>query len=338
MGGLTARDASFVAGLRAAVRGEVREDEPLARYSTYRIGGPATVLLPAVAEDVATGLRLARARGVPWFVVGLGSNLLFPDAGLEALVIRVGKGLDRFERAGSAVTVGAGLPAPLAARRTAELGLAGLHIFVGVPGSVGGGVYMNAGCHGGDWAAITERVLVLDGEGAESVLPREQIPFAYRTSGLAGRVVLEATVALHEEDPARIAADLEELHRWRREGTPFNQPCCGSVFKNPAGPSWKVADGPRTAGQLIEAAGLKGTRIGGAEVSPMHANYFVNVGGATAADVVALMRRARHDVAERFGAWLEPEVKLIGVRGEYVALEQSGVGGRESGAPDTTRP
>jgi UDP-N-acetylmuramate dehydrogenase len=321
VGGLSARGPAFAADLRTAVRGEVREDEPLARYSTYRIGGPATVLLPATAEDVAIAIRFARARGVPVFVVGLGSNLLLPDAGLDALVIRMGKGLDRLERDGHRVTAGAGLPAPLAARRTAELGLAGLHIFVGVPGTVGGGVFMNAGCHGGDWAAITERALVLDADGRESVLPRGQIPFAYRSSGLAGRVVLEVTVGLRPEDPARIAAELEELHRWRREGTPFNQPCCGSVFKNPSGPSWKVAEGPRTAGQLIEAAGLKGRRVGGAEVSPMHANYFVNVGGATAADVMALMRLARREVHRQFGCTLEPEVKLIGPDGALVALD-----------------
>lgn len=324
MGGLTARDPAFAAALRTEVRGEVREGEALARYSTYRIGGPATVLLPASAEDVARALRFATGRGVPWFAVGLGSNLLFPDAGLDALVIRLGKGLDALTLDGDRATIGAGLPAPLAARRTAERGLAGLHIFVGVPGSVGGGVYMNAGCHGGDWAAITERVTVLDRSGTDTVLTRAEIPFAYRTSGLTGRVVVEATVRLRQEDPATISAELEELHRWRREGTPFNQPCCGSVFKNPGGPSWKTAAGPRTAGQLIEAAGLKGLRVGGAEVSPMHANYFVNADGATAADVVGLMRHVQRVVRERFGAELEPEVKLIGRAGEYVNLQEAG--------------
>jgi UDP-N-acetylmuramate dehydrogenase len=320
MGGLTARDPAFAAALRGEVQGQVREAEPLARYSTYRIGGPATVLLPAHAEDVARAVAFAAVRGVPWFTVGLGSNLLFPDEGLDALVVRLGKGLDAFAMDGSRATIGAGLPAPLAARRTAELGFAGLHIFVGVPGSVGGGVYMNAGCHGGDWAAITTRVTVLDAEGRDTVLSRAEVPFAYRTSGLTGRVVLQVTVQLREEDPAAISAELEELYRWRREGTPFNQPCCGSVFKNPGGPSWKNLEGPRTAGQLVEAAGLKGFRIGGAEVSPMHANYFVNVGGAAAADVIALMRHAQCAVRERFGADLEPEVKLIAPSGAYAAL------------------
>ncbi|HEU5169390.1 MAG TPA: hypothetical protein VFU46_02570, partial [Gemmatimonadales bacterium] len=125
-------------------------------------------------------------------------------------------------------------------------------------------------------------------------------------------------------DPARIGVQLEELYRWRREGTPFNQACCGSVFKNPGGPSWKRADGPRTAGQLIEAAGLKGFRIGGAEVSPMHANYFVNTGDATAGDVRALIAHARRVVEDRFGVQLETEVKLIGSRGEYLSAHRDG--------------
>ena len=307
----TARNPAFVAALGAAVRGEVRTDEPLARYSTYRIGGPATVLLPAVNEDVGAALRMAAAAGVPWFAVGLGSNILLPDEGMDALVIRLGKGLDRLDRDGDRWTVGAGLPAPLAARRTAAGGWFGLHKFVGVPGTAGGGVYMNAGCHGAEWSDFVESVLVVDDAGRDTVLARADIPFAYRQSGLTGQVVLEATVRLRPEDPAVIEAELAELFRWRSEGTPFNQPCCGSVFRNPGGASWHREGGPRTAGQLIEAAGLKGYRVGGAEISPKHANYFVNVGGATAADVRALIRHAQAVVHERFGAALETEVKLI---------------------------
>jgi UDP-N-acetylmuramate dehydrogenase len=296
----------------------VREGEPVGRYSTYRIGGPATVLLPKAAEDVAAALRFAHAAGVPWFALGLGSNILLPDEGLDALVIRMGKGLDRLQRAQDSWSIGAGLPAPLAARRTAEAGFAGLHIFVGVPGTVGGGVYMNAGCHGGDWSEVVRQVTVVDASGNDTVLSRDQVPFSYRRSGLDGRVVLETTVLLREEEPHRLEEAVAEMFEWRQQGTPFNQPCCGSVFKNPAGPSWKREDGPRTAGQLIEAAGLKGFSVGGAQVSPMHANYFVNTGGATAADVRGLIAHVQKVVGERFGVLLEPEVKLIGSRGEYL--------------------
>jgi UDP-N-acetylmuramate dehydrogenase len=320
---LTARDPGFAAGVRAAVRGEVRESEPLARYSTYRIGGPATVVLPSSAEDVATAIRMAHEAGVPWFALGLGSNILLPDEGLDALVVRLGKGLDRLERDGDRWVVGAGLPAPLAARRTASAGYAGLHIFVGVPGTVGGGVYMNAGCHGGDWSEVVESVTVVDEAGCDSVVPRSEVPFTYRRSGLDGRVVVETAVRLRREEQPRLDEQITEMFEWRQSGTPFNQPCCGSVFKNPAGPSWKREGGPRTAGQLVEAAGLKGFRVGAAEVSPMHANYFVNTGGATAADVRGLIEQVQRRVQSEFGALLEPEVKIIGAQGEYVNLSVS---------------
>jgi len=315
---VTARDPKFVQALRGRVRGKVREAEPVGRYSTYRIGGPATVLLPANPEDIGAGLTLAGDAGIPWFAIGLGSNILLPDEGLDALVIRMGKGLDRLEQSGDSWTVGAGLPAPLAARRTAEAGFAGLHIFVGVPGTVGGGVYMNAGCHGGDWAEVVERVTVVDATGHDSVKVRGEIPFTYRRSGLEGRIVLEATVRLRQEEQRRLDEAIAEMFEWRQRGTPFNQPCCGSVFKNPAGPSWEQKEGPRTAGQLIEAAGLKGFAIGGAQVSPLHANYFVNTGSATASDVQKLIEHVQRVVHERFSVELEPEVKIIGSRGQYL--------------------
>jgi len=315
---LTARDPAFAQALRAKLRGEVRENETLARYSTYRIGGPATVVLPASPEDVGSALRAAHEAGVPWFAVGLGSNILLPDEGLDALVIRLGKGIDVLSRDGERWTIGAGLPAPLAARKTAAAGFGGLHIFVGVPGTVGGGVYMNAGCHGGDWAEVVERVTVVDAAGNDQTLARSEVPFTYRRSGLDGRIVLDATVRLRPEAQPHLDEQIAEMFEWRQSGTPFNQPCCGSVFKNPSGPSWKREGGPRTAGQLIEAAGLKGVRIGGAQVSPMHANYFVNAGNASAADVRALIERAQVEVESRFQARLEPEVKLIGQWGEYL--------------------
>lgn len=318
MDGVTARSTSFVQALRERVRGTVREAEPVARYSTYRIGGPATVLLPAVSEDVAKALTLAHEAGVPWFALGLGSNILLPDEGLDALVVRLGKGLDGVQREGERWTIGAGLPAPLAARRTAEAGYGGLHIFVGVPGTVGGGVYMNAGCHGGDWSEVVERVTVVDRTGRDTVLARSEIPFTYRRSGLDGRIVLETTVRLRPEEQHRLDEAVAEMFEWRQRGTPFNQPCCGSVFKNPAGPSWKRENAPKTAGQLIESVGLKGFAIGGAQVSPMHANYFVNTGTATAADVRKLIEHVQQTVQQQFGIRLEPEVKLIGSRGEYL--------------------
>ncbi len=308
---MTARDPRFAAELAQAVRGEVKAAAPLARYSTYRIGGPATVLHPANPEDVAVALRHAHRAGVPVFPLGLGSNILFPDEGIEALVIRLGKGLDGIRSEGERWWFGAGLPAPLAARKTAEQGWGGLHMMVGVPGTVGGGVYMNAGCHGGQWADVTVAVTALDRSGNSRVIPRAEIPFSYRRSGLDDILVVEAEVRLLPGPREELEAEVQRLIAWRQRGTPFNQPCCGSVFKNPdppAPPGWTRA---WTAGSLIEAAGLKGFRVGGAEVSPMHANYFVNVGSAIAADVRALIDAARDAVRERFGITLQTEVKII---------------------------
>lgn len=312
------RSQAFIDALRARVRGEVRVDEPLARYSTYRIGGPAIVVLPQTADDVSAAVEFAVEQGVPWFAVGLGSNLLFPDEGLEAVVIRIGKGLDKVERQKSVWKIGAGLPGPLAARKTVAEGFAGLQKFVGIPGSVGGGVFMNAGAHGGDWSEVVESVRVIDAAGVDRVVKRGDVGFGYRHTRLGHVVVVEVTVELWEEDPNVLRNEIDHLFKWRSEGTPFNQPCCGSVFQNPGGPSWGKREGPKTAGQLIEAAGLKGFRIGGAEISPMHANYFVNTGGATAADVRGLIDHARRVIEEKFGARLETEVKLIGPDGGYL--------------------
>lgn len=315
---MSARDPGFIAALTAQVQGEVQAEASLARYSTYRIGGPATVLHPRSAEDVATAIRLAGRHGVSWFALGLGSNVLLPDEGMDALVIRPGKGLDRLEQQDDRWRLGAGLPAPLAARRTAAAGWAGLQVMVGVPGTVGGGVFMNAGCHGGQWSDVVREVLVVDAGGEIRTIPGSQIPFSYRRSGLRGLLVLEATVELSPADPQELQAEMNRLFAWRQSGTPFNQPCCGSVFTNPAWPAGAPAGGPRTAGQLLEAAGLKGRRIGGAEVSPMHANYFVNTGMATASDVRALIAEAQDAVRARFGVTLETEVKLIGTDGRYL--------------------
>ncbi|MEO8449268.1 MAG: UDP-N-acetylmuramate dehydrogenase [Gemmatimonadota bacterium] len=307
----TARDPRFIADLREAVRGEVRLAEPLARYSTYRIGGPATVLLPAAPDDVGAALRAAHAAGVPWFAAGLGSNVLLPDDGLDALVIRLGKGLDGIHSHADRWCFGAGLPAPLAARKTAEAGWSGIHMMVGVPGTVGGGIFMNAGCHGGQWADTVETVVAVDGQGESRVFVRSEIPFSYRRSGLDGWLVLETTVRLVPAPKDELTQEVKKLFEWRQKGTPFNQPCCGSTFKNPAWPESTPAAERRTAGQLIESAGLKGKRVGGVEVSPMHANYFVNTGGATAADVRALIDEVRTAVQERFAVELEPEVRVV---------------------------
>jgi len=281
------------------------ENEPLARYTTWRLGGPARyLLLPADVDDVVRSLDMARERGLPWVVLGLGSNVLVRDGGFPGLVIRMGKGLDKFEMKGATAVVGAGMPTPLLARRTAEAGFSGVERFVGIPGTVGGGVYMNAGCHGAEFAEIVTEVTVMDGKGKTRTIPRKQIPFKYRASNLGDVIILEAKLGLGEENPAKLKELQAKLFRWRKAGTPFDQACAGSTFRNPGG--------PKTAGMLIDECGLKGFKIGGAQVSTLHANYFVNTGNATASDVLRLIDHVRKTVHKKIGVELALEIKVIG--------------------------
>ncbi|MFN2571988.1 MAG: UDP-N-acetylmuramate dehydrogenase [Gemmatimonadales bacterium] len=286
-------------------RGKLLENEPLARYNTWRIGGPARYLaLPADSEDVARALELAQDRGLPWIVLGLGSNVLIKDGGFPGIVIRLGKGLDRFEMKGATAIVGGGMPTPILARRTAEAGFAGVERFLGIPGTVGGGIFMNAGCHGAEFSEVVTEVTVMDAKGKVKQLSRKQISFKYRSSNLEG-IVLEAKLVLGEESPAKLKELQAKLLRWRKVGTPFDQPCCGSTFTNPSG--------TKTAGMLIDECGLKGYTAGGAQVSTLHANYIINKGTATANDVLKVIEHVRKTVAKKTGVTMELECKVIGV-------------------------
>ncbi len=253
-----ARDPVFATALRGLTTGRVAEGEALARWSTYRIGGPATVLFPGGPEDVARALKHCRDAGVPWFALGLGSNLLFPDEGLGALVIRMGKGVDGVVHDGDRWTFGAGLPAPHAAKRTASAGWGGVHKMVGVPGSVGGGIVMNAGCHGAEWRDTVESVLVVGQDGHDRVIAAADAGFSYRRSALGDVVVLATTVRLHAEAPETLEAETESLYKWRRDGTPV-QPAvlrqrvqesgpAGWMGTRPAPHQWAVHRGDRAQG------------------------------------------------------------------------------------------
>jgi len=305
----------WLAELQAHLGDQVRLGVPLAQLSTYRIGGPArAVVTPRSPEAVATTLRLVREGGVPWFVIGLGSNLLFDDAGFAGVILRVVKEMAHIVQEGAGGTrwtVGAGLPTPRLARRTAAAGYAGIQRLVGVPGAVGGGVFMNAGAHGQDFSGVVQSVDLVTAEGPRRV-PGTRVGWGYRTSGLDG-VVVAVTLELEPADPARLRRDVTVHLRRRRTGTPFDQPCCGSVFRNPepsAVEGW-TGPSPPTAGRLIEAAGMKGMVVGGARVSPLHANYVVNEGGATSADVRAVIDAVGEAVADRFGVTLRREVRFV---------------------------
>lgn len=321
---------SLFAELHEQLEGEVRFDFPLARCTTYRIGGPATALIsPHTVDDVVRVLCYARDTGTPWLVLGLGSNVLISDRGFDGIVLRIGKGLDALIPGVGGEphvwSVGAGLPTPLLARRAAKAGLAGLHRLVGVPGTVGGGVFMNAGAHGQEYRQVVRRLQLVDPGGEVREVDGSDVAWRYRTSGLEGHVVVGATVALAPADPRILEREIQRHFQWRKSGTPFEQPCCGSVFRNPsplppqgtgatggAGGAEGAGETPRTAGQLVDACGLKGLRIGGAEVSTKHANYIVNRGDATASDVRAVIDAVRTRVLKAFGVELALEVKVIG--------------------------
>ena len=288
----------------AELAGVVKYSEPLGRHTTYRIGGPAAVhFLPASNEAAACALAWARQHKVPWLILGLGSNVLIRDGGFPGLVVKIGKGLDAVSHRAGTWKVGAGLPIPILARKSAEEGFAGVHKLVGVPGSVGGGVFMNAGAHGQDFASVLISATALDPKGRIVEKAKKEIAFSYRRSNLEGHVVLGCALRLDPDEPEKLKSELAMLLRKRREGTPFDQPCCGSVFKNPE---------EMTAGRLIDRCGLKGRRVGGAEISKIHANYIVNVGNASADDVLKLIDIARTAVFKEFGIELELEVKVLG--------------------------
>jgi UDP-N-acetylmuramate dehydrogenase len=305
--------------LASRISGGVRFDEPLAAYTTYRIGGPAAAfVLPATTDDVSQALQFAAETGTRWLALGLGSNVLIADRGFDGIVIRLGKGLDGVQRGADGDetlgAAGAGAPTPLLARQTAEAGLAGVHRLVGVPGTVGGGVFMNAGAHGQDFSQVTRSVELVGSDGTVRSVPGTEVPWEYRTSGLVGSVVVGATVQLTPADPKELQKEIKQHFRWRKAGTPFNARCCGSVFRNPSTPGGIQPGGseePRTAGQLIDALGLKGQRVGGAQVASKHANYIVNTGDATASDVLALIEQVRGKVFAEYGVELQLEVKVI---------------------------
>jgi len=302
--------------LQSRVRGEVLFEEPLATYTTYRIGGPAAALVtPASTEDVVRTLEFAAESGARWLALGLGSNVLVSDSGFDGVVIRLGKGLDDVTCGvggdETVWTVGAGTPTPLLARRTAKAGLAGVQRLIGVPGTVGGGVFMNAGAHGQDFSQVARSVELVEADGSVKLVDGGDIEWRYRSSGLGNRVVVGATVTLSPADPKELEREVRSYLDRRKSGTPFNEPCCGSVFRNPTWPEGEEPEGPRTAGQMIDALGLKGYRVGGAEVSRKHANYIVNTGGAIARDVLSVIEHLRDRVQKEFGVELQPEVETI---------------------------
>jgi UDP-N-acetylmuramate dehydrogenase len=281
------------------------ENVALSRYTTLGTGGPARWFAePTSVEELVDRLAWAAGEGMPVAVVGLGSNVLVADEGFPGLVLKLAGELVKAEAADGLLVGGGGAPLAVCLHRARAAELGGIEFVCAIPGTVGGAVWMNAGAYGGDVAGVLERALVADAEGARWMTPAE-LGLRYRSSGLRhGQVVARAELRLEPRPLAEIKATVAEMQARRKAAQPTNKRTFGSVFKNP--------EHELTAGRMLEACSLRGHRIGGAQISPKHANFIENAGGAASADAVALIAEARRRANEQFGVHLRPEVQLLG--------------------------
>ncbi|PGD60521.1 UDP-N-acetylenolpyruvoylglucosamine reductase [Bacillus wiedmannii] len=287
--------------------GRVLVNEALTRYTTMKIGGPADILIvPKHVASIEKTLQLVKKYKTKWTVIGRGSNLLVSDLGIEGVVIRLGEGLDHLEVEKHRVRVGGGYPLIKLSTLLSRQGLSGLEFASGIPGSIGGAVYMNAGAHKSDISNILSKALILFENGTIDWLTHEEMEFSYRTSVLQTKrpgIVLEAEFQLQVGEREGIVSVMQKNKDYRRETQPWNHPCAGSIFRNPI---------PYFAGDLIEKAGLRGYQIGGAQISEMHGNFIINTGGASAQDVLSLIALIKQTIKDKFGVEMHTEVEIIG--------------------------
>lgn len=286
--------------------GLILENEPLSKHTTFRVGGPARFLvIPNSKQSLVETMNLIKKYELPFKVIGRGSNLLPSDRLFEGVIVKCDKGLDHVEIDGTQVTVGAGVSTILLANKVAKCELAGLEFISGVPGSVGGAIYMNAGAYNREIKDILVKALILDEAGELKWLSVEEMAFSYRQSILQTHknwIVVEAILQLENGCYDEIMELMKARKVRRIESQPTNLPSAGSTFRNPL---------PHYSWQLIEESGLRGVRIGGAEVSQKHCNFIVNVGGATATDIYELIQHVQAVVFEKHGVQLHPEVEMF---------------------------
>lgn len=284
---------------------EFRMEEPMSKHTSFRIGGPAEVMLfPKCAEELAFALKQSKKLDTSLAILGAGTNILAPDDGIPGIVICLKDGMDGMTRLDEThIRVMSGVTMSRAAVFAANNGLAGMEFAHGIPGTVGGGVYMNAGAYGGEIGQICESVLVMDREGNTRQCSREEMGFSYRHSALenSGEIVLSADFVLTPDAPEAIKRRMKELLAKRSASQPLDLPSAGSAFKRPVG---------GYAAALIDQAGLKGFRVGNAGISAKHAGFAVNLGGATAGEVKALLQEVSDKVYENSGIRLEPEIRI----------------------------
>jgi UDP-N-acetylmuramate dehydrogenase len=287
--------------------GTVKKDEELARHTTMKIGGPADLFIePTSIEGLKKTMQLVQKYRVNWRAIGRGSNLLVSDQGIEGVVIKLGNNLKDMKLDGTQLTVGAGYSIVALAVLISKKGLSGLEFASGIPGSVGGAVYMNAGAHGSDISKILTDAHILFEDGSLQWLTNDEMEFSYRTSVLQRKrpgMVVEARFQLTEGDKEQIVAVMQKNKDYRKVTQPYDSPCAGSIFRNPL---------PHFAGKLVEEAGLKGFQIGGAQISEMHGNFIVNAGNAKASDVLQLIEYVKKTIMEKYNIQMETEVEIIG--------------------------
>lgn len=287
--------------------GIVKENEPLANHTTMKIGGPADLFIePSSIENMIKTMELINEYKVKWTAIGRGSNLLVSDLGIEGAVIKLGRGMSGLAVNGTEVKVGGGYSLVSLSTQLSRQGLSGLEFASGIPGSVGGAVFMNAGAHGSDISNILTKVLILFENGKVEWLSNKDMMFSYRTSVLQKErpgVVLEAVFQLQTGEKDIIFSEMQKNKEYRKVTQPWNFPCAGSIFRNPL---------PNHAGKLIQEAGLKGYSIGGAKISDMHGNFIVNTGNATAQDVLSLIGYIKDKIYELYQIEMHTEVEIIG--------------------------
>ena len=281
-------------------------EEPMAKHTSFRIGGPADVLAqPADEAELAALLKRAAEHAVPVTLIGNGSNLFVRDKGIRGLVIKLSNIFSSITVEGNVLTFGSGISLAMASKKAASLSLSGLEFAVGIPGTIGGAVYMNAGAYDGEMAKVVTSVQVMDRQGQSSQLKADELDFSYRHTALqnSGLIVTSVTVSLQPGEAESIKAKMDDFSQRRIAKQPLELPSAGSMFKRPVG---------YFAGTLIEQTGLKGYTVGGAQVSTKHAGFVVNVGGATAKDVLQLISDVQAKVLAAQGVQLEPEVLVLG--------------------------
>lgn len=284
---------------------QILAEEPMSRHTTFRVGGPAEVLVQPGCEQMSEVVGWCSSNRIPYMIIGNGSNLLVSDQGLAGVVIELGRQASAIRIEGQTVYAEAGAMLSKVANEAAQAGLTGMEFASGIPGTIGGAVFMNAGAYGGEMSRIIKEVTVLTREGEKKVLSLEELELGYRHSCVEekGYIVLSAVLKLEHGDKEEIFSYMEELKKKRIEKQPLEYPSAGSTFKRPEG---------YFAGKLIMDAGLRGYSVGGAQVSEKHCGFVVNKGGATAADVLEVMHHVQEEVKRQFGVTLEAEVRKLG--------------------------